>query len=98
MVRGWSPTHAEGPVRVQAPLVQPGLQLDYWEAGGRLGAARSGMEIQNHWGHVDSHVELSVRTPLVCRGLDGSGKNTKAGHNAGGNIIFSTFTSQMMPV
>lgn len=52
-------------VRAQAPLVAAGLQLDYWEAGGRVGAARSGMEIQNHWGHVDAHVQLSVRPPLV---------------------------------
>ena len=48
-------------MRAQAPLVGAGLQLDYWEAGGRVGAARSGMEIQNHWGHVDAHVQLSVR-------------------------------------
>lgn len=47
---------------VQAPVMPAGLQLDYWEAGGSMGAARSGMEIQNHWGAVDAHVQLSVRT------------------------------------
>ena len=47
-------------VDAQAPVVQSGMQLDYWEASGRVAAARGGMEIQNHWGAVDSHVELTV--------------------------------------
>lgn len=62
LMRGWYLAEGGGSMRAQAPVVRAGLQLDYWEAGSRVGAARSGMEVQNHWGAVDSHVELSVRT------------------------------------
>ena len=46
-------------------MVSPTPQLlTAWRGDGgasALRAARAGMEIQNHWGSVDSHIELSVR-------------------------------------
>jgi len=45
-------------------MVSPTPQLlTAWRGDGgaaALRAARAGMEIQNHWGSVDSHIELSV--------------------------------------
>ena len=45
-------------------MVSPTPQLlTAWRGDGgaaALRAARAGMEIQNHWGSVDSHVELTV--------------------------------------
>ena len=52
----------------QAVMVSPTPQLlTAWRGDGgasALRAARAGMEIQNHWGSVDSHIELSVRPHL----------------------------------
>ena len=46
-------------------MVAPSPQLlNAWRGDGgaaAMRAARAGMEIQNHWGSVDSHIELSVR-------------------------------------
>ena len=47
-------------------MVSPTPQLlTAWRGDGgaaALRAARAGVEIQNHWGSVDSHIELSVRS------------------------------------
>ena len=55
-------------------MVAPSPQLlNAWRGDGgaaAMRAARAGMEIQNHWGSVDSHIELSVRPTgreRVCR-------------------------------
>jgi hypothetical protein len=45
---------------LQAPVIAGGGHLSYWDSGsGNAVAARSGMEIQNHWGAVDHDTSVS---------------------------------------
>lgn len=46
----------------QAPVVAAGGHLSYWGSGsGASLAARSGMEISNHWGPVNNDAQVRIR-------------------------------------
>ncbi len=45
----------------QAPVVAAGGHLSYWDSGsGSASAARSGMEISNHWGPVNHDAQVRI--------------------------------------
>ena len=43
---------------MQAPTIPAGTHLAYWDSDKASLLSNKGMEVYNHWGAVDAHVEM----------------------------------------